>query len=80
MTTIYPNPHRTSDARILAALVSATFLLDALIVFGIAFLPGVSGMDGGATVATATILTAVLFAVQFVVVVMLARLARASIA
>ena len=80
MTTIYRNPHRTSDARILAALVSATFLVDALIVFGIGFLPGVSGMDGGATVATAAILTAVLFAVQFVVVVALARLARASIA
>lgn len=80
MTTIYQNPHRTSDARILAALVSATFLVDALIVFGIGFLPGVSGMDGGATVATATILTAVLFAVQVVVVIVLARLARASIA
>lgn len=80
MTTIYDTTHRTEDSRMLAALVSATFLLDALIVFGIGFIPGVSPLDGGPTAMTAAVLTAVLFAVQFVIVVVMARAARASIA
>lgn len=80
MSTIHENPHRSEDARILMALVSATFLLDALIVFGIGFLPGVSPFEGEHTAATALVLTAGLFAVQFVIVAVLARLARAAAA
>ncbi|WP_138946003.1 hypothetical protein [Plantibacter sp. M259] len=80
MTMIYDTTRRTEDSRMLAALVSATFLLDALIVFGIGFIPGVSPLEGGPTAMTAAVLTAVLFAVQLVIVVVMARAARASIA
>lgn len=79
MSSNVRNPHRSDDARVLMALVSSTFLLDALIVFGIGFLPGVSPLEGEATAVTALVLTAALFAVQVVIVAVLARLARASV-
>ncbi|AZH82428.1 hypothetical protein EAO79_05580 [Plantibacter sp. PA-3-X8] len=77
------NPQATrhqGDARILAVLASATFLLDAAIVFGVGFLPGVSVLPQSATTTVAAALTAALFAVQLAIVIAFARLRRASIA
>ena len=80
MTTNPQTTRHQGDARMLAVLASATFLLDAAIVFGIGFLPGVSALPQGATTTVAAVLTAALFAVQVAIVIAFARLRRASTA